>query len=73
MLYSVSCSVTMITSLTDKQYFSIMLIMPKHTGILMPNLQHNTVLNRQISQVWWPSENATQDQEASKHYSVHAK
>lgn len=35
--------------------------MPKHTEILMPDLQHNTVLNKQISCVRWPSENATQD------------
>lgn len=33
----------------DKQYFSIMWIMPKHTENLMPDLQHNTVLNKQIS------------------------
>lgn len=38
-----------------------MLIMPKHTGILMPTLQHNTVFNKQISLVRWPSENATED------------
>lgn len=28
--------------------------MPKHTGIVMPNLQHNTVLNKQIPQARGP-------------------
>lgn len=36
--------------------------MPKHTGIVMPNLQHNTVLNKQIPQAQGASgDNATQD------------
>lgn len=28
--------------------------MPKHTGIVMPNLQHNTVLDKQIPQARGP-------------------
>lgn len=35
--------------------------MPKHTGIVMPNLQHNTVLNKDSSGMGASGDNAKQD------------